>query len=83
VFAVHRSDDPRPRPRVELIEGRGAIGAAIGLPDGSTDVVAFRIDSAPESVTCGPLTSDAAVFAEGLDAAGKLVRQLRIARENN
>ena len=78
VFLPHRKGAKTSLPKVKLLSGSGAIGTLLTFPDGTTQVVAFRTDPHPERVTCGEITSDARVFAEGRGRSGRLVSALRI-----
>jgi len=74
VLLVHRRDAAAGLPEVKLLEGKGAVGVRFTMPEGATDTVAFRTDADAERVTCGGVTRDARVFAEGRDKDGKSVR---------
>ena len=77
VLMVHRGSAAVDLPEVKRLEGRGAVGVKLTRPDGATDTVVFRADADAKRVTCGGLTSDARVFAEGTDKAGRTVRTFR------
>ena len=62
-------------PKVELLEGRGAVGVRLTASDGSEDVVAFRTDPQAKVVTCGGVEGAGLVFAQGKDKAGQIVRR--------
>jgi len=79
VFLVRRSDRKTKLPTVRLAAGKGAVGVVLTMPDGSREVVAFRTDPRAKQVSCGGLTSDGRVFAEGRDGNGKVTHALRIA----
>jgi len=80
VLVVRRTDAKAKPPTVALVEGAGAVGVRLAMPGGEAQLVAFRTDARAEKVSCGGLTSDARVFAEGRDTSGKMTRTLRIDR---
>ncbi len=78
VFLVHKKGAAAKLPKVGLLGGEGAVGVRLTMPGGVEDVVAFRTDARAGRVSCGRLSSDGRVFAEGRDRTGKTTRTLRI-----
>lgn len=76
VFLPHRMDDGQTLPRVERIDGAGAVGVRLLFPDGREEVVAFRTDENSPRVAVGGLRSDARVFARGRGPGGTATRRL-------
>ncbi|MGB2823123.1 MAG: hypothetical protein WBF17_19215, partial [Phycisphaerae bacterium] len=78
VFLVHRKGAASGLAKVRVQAGTGAVGVRLTMADGAEDVVCFRTDAKAERVSCGRLSSDGRVFAEGTDGSGKATRALRI-----
>jgi hypothetical protein len=76
VLLPHRIGEEAKLPRVDLLEGKGAAGVRLSFPDGSEDLVAFRLEPAPGTSACGGLESDGRVFARGLRKDGTVARRL-------
>lgn len=75
VFLPHRAGQEKQLPRVELVQGTGAVGVRLTAPDGSQDLVAFRTDQTAKTVACGGEESTSLVFAQGKDPKGAVVRR--------
>jgi len=81
VFLPFREGGEEKLPQVERLEGEGAVGVRLAWPDGAVDVVGFRTDPEAKTVRCGEMASDGAVFAQGTDSGGRIVRRIEQPRE--
>jgi len=78
VLLVHKKGRQAQLPQVRHVDGAGAVGVHLSMPDGSAEVVAFRTDTRAAEVSCGGLTSRGRVFARGRDPSGKTIRNLDV-----
>lgn len=76
VFLPHRIGQEATLPRVEFLQGQGAVGVRLLWTDGRREIVAFRTDASLPLVSCGGVRSDGRVFAMGQDAQGRPLRTL-------
>ena len=76
VFLPHRLGEEAALPRVERVDGVGALGVRITFEGGAEDVLAFRTDRDLASVECGGLASDGGVFGRGRAAGGAESRRI-------
>jgi len=74
VLLPYREGKEAGLPRVELIQGAGAVGVKLTARDGAEDVVAFRTDREAKAVACGGVESAGRVFAQGKDSKGAVTR---------
>lgn len=65
-------------PKVELLQGQGAVGVRLIFPDGAEDQVAFRTDALAKEVQCGDLKGTGRVLARGRRKEGTLWRELSV-----
>ncbi len=75
VLLPHREGAEDELRKVELLQGTGAVGVKLTAPNGSQDVVAFRVDQQAQVVACGDVEGNGQVFAKGKDKDGQLIRQ--------
>jgi hypothetical protein len=75
VLLPHREGAEDELPKVELLQGTGAVGVRLTSPNGAWDIVAFRVDQQAQVVTCGGVETGGQVFAHGKDRDGQLIRQ--------
>lgn len=75
VLLPYREGHEADLPRVELLQGTGAVGVKLTAPNGSLDLVAFRTDPTAKTVACGGLEISGRVFAEGRASDGTLIRR--------
>ena len=78
VLLVYRTGSEKALPKVKRLTGRGAVGVELTFGDGRRDIVAFRTDAAAKRISCGGLSGEGRVLAEGRDDAGRSVRSLHI-----
>jgi hypothetical protein len=75
VMFVHRKGQAGALPSVELVRGKGAVGARLRSADGAEGIVAFRTDPEVPSVSCGGIDSAARAFAQQSDRDGQVRRR--------
>lgn len=76
VLLPHRLGSESELPKVELLEGTGAVGVQLTTPDGARDLVAFRTDPQTPTATCGGVEVPGQVLAVGKDPKGQTIRRL-------
>ena len=77
VLLPHRVGQDTKLPKVEVLQGSGAVGVRLTGRDGAQDVVGFRTDLHAKTVTCGGVETNSQVFAQGTNVDGHVVRRLR------
>ena len=76
VLLPHREGQDDTLPKVELLQGSGAVGVRLTASDGAREIIAFRTDQEADVVSCGGIESSGQVFAQGTDEAGQVARNL-------
>lgn len=76
VMLVHRQGQESVLPKVELLQGTGAVGVRLTDADGAQDTIGFRTDQEAQTVTCGGIEIAGRVLALGKDKNGRPVRRL-------
>jgi hypothetical protein len=72
VFLPHRRGQEDALPRVEMLEGSGAVGVKLTSSQGLEDIVAFRVQPNAGVISCGGVSSERSVFAQRKDTAGRV-----------
>jgi hypothetical protein len=80
VLLPHRLGQEKTLPKVELVQGTGAVGVRLTARNGTRDLVAFRTDQQAQRVACGGAESACQVFAQGNDPDGRTLRQFTYPR---
>jgi len=81
VLLPHRQGKEDTLPKVELVEGTGAVGVRLTARDGAQDLVALRTDPQAQTATCAGLKLTGQVSAQGKDKAGRTTRRFTHPRD--
>jgi hypothetical protein len=81
VLLPHRRGKENLLPKVEPLQGQGAVGVRLTSSNEAQDVVAFRTSSEPTTVSCDGIESAGRVFAQGKDKDGRTIRRFTLPGE--